>query len=242
MKNALKMQAFIGLLMIVLCFGSVPAIAQQKTTAAQKTAPAQKKNPTVQKSSAKSSSTASTMSATTRIKNWPKDAKMAAEATIKKYGQPSESTPSMLVWYNNGPWKKTIVFKEEMKHDFPMAHKDVLQQCIQHDVPIDMYDELAAYDGSVVVERTNGTLSARCDKEEANFLALNLAHDIINGKRTVEDARMMYAKTITGLMNGEKSDYTSGLMFKPEMRSGDSDKPASKDMMMNGKGMEDKKN
>ena len=43
---------------------------------------------------------------------------------------------------------------------------------------------LAAYDGSVVVNRTNGEYQPRCDLEAANFLALNLAHEIILGKRS----------------------------------------------------------
>jgi hypothetical protein len=33
----------------------------------------------------------------------------------------------------------------------------------------------------VIVERTKGELSARCEGEEANFLAINLAHQIVTG-------------------------------------------------------------
>jgi len=35
-------------------------------------------------------------------------------------------------------------------------------------------------------------IAARCDKEEPNFLAINLAHEIITGKRSVDErARSM---------------------------------------------------
>ena len=37
-------------------------------------------------------------------------------------------------------------------------------------------------DGSVSVHRTVGEISAKCDFEGANFLALNLANDVITGK------------------------------------------------------------
>jgi hypothetical protein len=53
-------------------------------------------------------------------------------------------------------------------------------------VPPDKFDELAEYDGSVIVERTKGEIAARCDLEGANFLALNLAHEIVTGKRSVD--------------------------------------------------------
>ena len=40
-----------------------------------------------------------------------------------------------------------------------------------------MFDELAAFDGAVIVERTKGEMSARCDREAANVLALNLVSE-----------------------------------------------------------------
>ncbi|MGQ0560790.1 MAG: hypothetical protein ACT443_02830 [Gemmatimonadota bacterium] len=70
------------------------------------------------------------------------------------------------------------------------------QRPVETHEPWDKFDDLAAYDGSVIAERTKGVLSARCDKEGANFLALNLAHEIVTGRRTVEDARARYAEEI----------------------------------------------
>jgi hypothetical protein len=113
---------------------------------------------------------------------------------IEKYGQPDEVTAMRLVWHDNGPWKRTIVTKEETDHAFPMPHKDVLEQVIDYRVPTDKVDDLAKYDGSVIVERTKGELSARCDKEEANYLALNLANDVATGKKSPADAREQYAE------------------------------------------------
>lgn len=156
---------------------------------------------------------------------WPENSKKAAKSIIDKYGEPDESTKSMLIWNNTGPWKKIIVYREEVEHLFPMEHKDVLEQVIDFKVPLDKYDDLASYDGSVIIERTKGEISARCDKEAANYLALNLANDIINGERNIQDARKFYHETIMKVMKGETPEYTKKLMFEAHQNSADPDKP-----------------
>lgn len=147
------------------------------------------------------------------INNWPETAKAAAKAMMEKYGEPTEHTPSMLIWKDSGPFTHTIVYKEEIDHDFPMPHKDVLEQFINYDIPADKFDELATFDGSVIAERTRGIMSARCDKEAANLLALNLAHDIIEDKRTVDEARDYYANAMMEMLKGNKGEYLKGLQF-----------------------------
>ncbi|MFD2515823.1 hypothetical protein ACFSRY_18265 [Pontibacter locisalis] len=149
------------------------------------------------------------------VKDWPETAKMAANNTMEKYGQPHGITPHMLVWHDTGPFKRTIVYKEEVQHDFPMPHKDVLEQFVNYQVPADKFDELAMYDGSVIAERTKGELSARCDKEGANILALNLADDIIKDKRTVDEARQFYADAIMQMLEGQAPAYMQSLQFSP---------------------------
>ena len=57
------------------------------------------------------------------IEQWPATSKMAAENTITFYGPPNEATPSRLIWYNNGPWKRTIAYRDEVPHDFPEPSK-----------------------------------------------------------------------------------------------------------------------
>jgi hypothetical protein len=113
----------------------------------------------------------------------------------------------------------------EIEHRFPAPHKDVLEQFVDYQVPADKFDELAMYDGSVIAERTKGELSARCDKEEANILALNLADEVVTGKRSVEDARMYYGEQIMLLKQGQSSPYLSKLRFDMKQRTADADKP-----------------
>ncbi len=167
------------------------------------------------------------MSADNIIANWPAKPQEVARMVIARYGQPNETTASMLIWNNNGPWTRTIVYREEVPHSFPMPHPDLLEQFIDYRVPTARFSALAAYDGSVIVERTKGEMSARCDKEEMNILALNLAHDIVTGKRSVEDARRFYAETAMAFMRGQRPPYTQRLQFEAS-RSGtaDPDTPA----------------
>ena len=164
---------------------------------------------------------------TGRMSGWHEASQKAAAMMVEKYGQPAEETATMLVWHNAGPWKRTVISKEAVQHDFPMPHPDVMEQVINYEVPADKFDELAAYDGSVIVERTKGEISARCDKEAANFLALNLAHDIVTGKQTVAGARQEYAAQIKAMMAKQPAPYTEGLKFDvPTRNVGFSDEPA----------------
>lgn len=161
------------------------------------------------------------------VDGWPSTAQSAARAAMEKYGMPDEATPTRLIWHDSGPWKRSIVYREEVQHDFPMPHKDVWEQFIDYSVPADKFDELAMYDGSVIVERTKGEMSARCDKEGANFLAINLANDIVTGRRTVEEARRMYAETMMQVMKGSMPEYTRGFAFTlPRGNTGYADRPA----------------
>ncbi len=148
------------------------------------------------------------------IAAWPEASRMAAMDMMRKYGPPQEVTASMLLWRNNGPWKWTKVSRDTIPHSFPMPHPDLLEQAIAYQVPLGKYDDLARYDGSVVAERTKGEISARCDKEGANFLAINLANDVATGRRGVADARAYYARAIKQFMSSGRMDpYMQGLRF-----------------------------
>ncbi len=96
------------------------------------------------------------------MNGWSDASKMAVMDMKKKYGEPAEKTATMMIWNNTGQWKRTIIYAKEFKHDFPIPHTDVMQQFIDYDVPPEKVTELAHYDGSVVCNRTNGEISARC--------------------------------------------------------------------------------
>ncbi|MGI8899196.1 MAG: hypothetical protein ACR2IB_12475 [Pyrinomonadaceae bacterium] len=145
------------------------------------------------------------------ISGWKAMPQEVARTVIAKYGLPQEATAMRLVWHNNGPWKRTELVNEEIPHNFPKPHPDMLKQTISYQVPPDKFDELAEYDGSVIVERTKGEIAARCDKEGANFLALNLANDIVTGKKSAKEARKFYAEAIREMKHLE---YLQGFLFQ----------------------------
>jgi hypothetical protein len=220
-------------LLIALGLISMEVIAQTQTTTPKSTSPS-----TNRQDRSTGNTGMDRKSVDNLIDSWPETSKRAAREMMDKYGQPNESTQSLLIWNNNGPWKRTIVYKEEVRHLFPMPHMDVVEQVLDYKVPAEMVDEITMYDGSVVFKRTNGEIAARCDREMANMLALNLANDVATGKRTSEDARKFYAETMMQAMNGQASDYTQKLTFNPGRNTADPDQAVMdmKDM----KGMMDR--
>jgi hypothetical protein len=155
------------------------------------------------------------------LNSWPEASRKAVEEVTGKYGEPDGVTEKELTWYDAGVWKRIRISSQETDHEFPIKHTDMLEMTIQYDVPEDKMDELGAFDGSITFDKTQGFMSARCDMEKNNFLALNLAHDIIEDKKTVEEARTAYAYAIKEMMNGGTPEYQQGLTFSPEPQAGD---------------------
>ncbi len=148
------------------------------------------------------------------IKNWPKEPRESAERLIKEYGEPTEYSDALLTWQDTPDgWKRTELSNVETPHNFPSPHKDILEQFIDYKVPLGMFSTLAAFDGSVVVDRTRGEMSARCCGTSMNFVAVNLAHDIITGKRSVELARAEYTELYEANLKEEKPPYTQAFQF-----------------------------
>lgn len=154
------------------------------------------------------------MSASQVIAQWPADARKAAQKTIVLHGRPDEITPSTLTWHNSGPWKRLVASRTPFLHKFPAPHPDSLEGVIDYQVPENKFDDLARFDGSIIVERTKGEMSARCDADTHNFLALNLAHDIVTGKKTVGQARAFYGRAVKMEMDeGKLHPYLMKFMF-----------------------------
>ena len=155
------------------------------------------------------------------VSTWPEQSREAAQLVIDKYGEPQEATASLLIWHHPGPWKRMTATAEFSEHRFPSPHNDSVESVMEFRVPPEKVSELVAFDGSVVVDRTQGELSARCHDEEANNLALNLAHDIINNERDVADARQYYAKEFLDYRRGRPTPYMNELRFQSEQNAAD---------------------
>ena len=150
------------------------------------------------------------------IRDWPDASREAARAMIQRYGQPDETSNMALVWVQNDPWHHTMVLREPVQHNFPMPHEDVLAQTVFLDVPEGKFDDIARFDGSVILDRTKGTITARCDSEEANTLAINLARRISNDDLDVEEAREEYARLMRNFQqDGRRNASLRRLQFEP---------------------------
>jgi hypothetical protein len=148
------------------------------------------------------------------IKEWPAMSTKSVKQMVDAYGPPNEAIPSRMIWYNNGKWKRTIVYRDEIPHNFPQPHSDTLEQFIDYHVPPEKFSEIAKFDGSVIVERTKGEVSARCDMEAANILALNMMHKIVTGEFSAEKAREVYSEQTAAYVMNRPAPYAEKLQFE----------------------------
>ena len=149
------------------------------------------------------------------IADWPEESREAAMLVIDRYGDPDEIAETLLIWHRPGPWKRIVASKVFYRHNFPAPHIDAVESFIDYRVPPEKFSELAMFDGSIVAERTAGEVSARCHDEQANFLALNLMHDIVLGTKTIQQARDYYAKEFLDYRRKRPTPYMERLRFTP---------------------------
>ena len=160
------------------------------------------------------------------IEDWPAAPRKIAEQMIGKYGPPNEATPTRLFWYRVGPWKRMEVSADPVVHNWPAPHEDFFTQVIDYRVPPEMAHLIAMFDGSILVDRTRGEVWARCDTEAANVLGLNMVHEIVTGKRTVEEARETSSQHTVAYNLGRPAPYAEKLQFEvPDGGTEDLDEP-----------------
>jgi hypothetical protein len=164
---------------------------------------------------------------------WPEASRLAANNMITKYGLPAEVSRTQLIWYNTAPFKRTIVYRDEIAHNFPLPHTDVIEQVVDYRVPSSKVDELINFDGSIKVDRTRGELSSSNEKEEMNFLVINLADEIIRGEKTVEEAREAYSRLARAFDFGSTNQYINNLTFTPKNETADEDQSMMRDDQLN---------
>jgi hypothetical protein len=149
----------------------------------------------------------------TVLVTWPEGTKITAQALIYKYGEPDGVADDRLIWMDKGRWSRVTLFREGVTDDFPTTHTNVVENSIHYTVPLDKEGEILKFDSALTSDRTAGTLSVRSDSEQANILALNLADEISQGKRTVESARVFMRDTLRKAQAGKSSRYTERLLF-----------------------------
>lgn len=157
------------------------------------------------------------------LQDWPQEAREAAELVVQTHGDPDEVTESLLVWHNPGPWKRMFATRSFDEHNFPVPHTDSVTSVLDYHVPPEHMEALARFDGSVTVDRTAGEILARCHDEQANNLAVNLAHDLVTGAKTVEEARAYYGEEFLGFRRGDRTPYMDALRVERQQDTADPD-------------------
>lgn len=147
------------------------------------------------------------------IRQWPQQASATAKLMIEAYGKPDQFDANSLVWFNNGSWKRTIVYRKALRRGPGGKDGAFLQQTIGYLLPADRVASLERFSPMISVSATGGELSFISESEATNRLALNLADEIVTGKRTVADARSFFAKTHRLANAGKSSSYLEGLRF-----------------------------
>jgi hypothetical protein len=148
------------------------------------------------------------------IDSWPAPQQNVARQMLDKYGPPNEATPTRLFWHRNGPWKRTELTSDAVVHHWPTPHTDFLTQYLNYRVPPELTHLITMFDGSIVVDRTRGEVAARCDSEAANVLGLNMVHELVTGKRTVQEARHTSEQSTVAYNAGREAPYAERLLFE----------------------------
>ena len=136
---------------------------------------------------------------------WPSLPRLLARQMIEKYGPPQAILADRLRWNSQRPWTRISVFD---------AEASPLEQVVAYDGPAYKLEKSVLFPYGSRAYAFNGELAARSNGEELNRLCLNLADDIARGRRTPEDARRFYLRTIDLAVSGKSSPYMERLLFE----------------------------
>jgi hypothetical protein len=147
------------------------------------------------------------------IRDWPEHPRLVARAMMEKYGPPDLLGPTFMEWAPNSSWLRIVVFRFAAATD-PTGEDEVLAQSVSYVVPQSKRDALSEFGHNLRYDPQSFELTSRSASEEANFLALNLADDIVGGRKEVDDAVRFFRKTLAQAQAGRWSPYLEKLLFK----------------------------
>ena len=155
-------------------------------------------------------------SAASVIIRWPEKSRDLAGLFLEKYGIPDEIVSSQLSWNDRRPWSKVVVFRDPVG----AGRADHLLESVAYGkVPLDRWRELSALGHGAAYDPVTQELSARTDAEGTNYLAVNLADEVIRGRRSASSARDFYDAALNFSFYGKSSPYMSRLLFRPRRRT-----------------------
>lgn len=161
---------------------------------------------------------------------WPQSSVTAATEMIAKHGEPKEVTDDTLIWRKVAPFEKIVVNKKVYSSKFPVLHQNAVAHTVTYKVPVNKVEEVRKLSSDIMIDSTKGEMTASGDSESMNRLALNLAHDVITGKLTPEQARTRYGEETLNFMDGNKTAYTQTLNFGQQINTSEKGESITKKM------------
>jgi hypothetical protein len=137
---------------------------------------------------------------------------MAAQNMIERYGLPDEVRPNAVTWFDAGPWKRIEVRNVRP----PLVDTEdlgIIEETIAYPLAPSQAASVLLVDSSLAYNAREQQLSASADREELNYLRLNLADEVANGRATPEQARATFARVVDLEQSGKSSPYMRGLLF-----------------------------
>lgn len=161
----------------------------------------------------------------TIILHWPTYSYRLARMMLTEYGQPLEASDHRLTWLDNGPWKRTVVYRKPPKERALAGDSGRLEQTVAYRVPPDRLGDLGRFDMDIEADKETGRLTAISDSESENFLILNLADEVIQGRRSPKSAQDFRRKQLSLRDAGKTSPYLERLLFVPGRAGVDPESP-----------------
>ncbi len=144
------------------------------------------------------------------VRPWLAGPRETLKLMMERYGPPNALGEGTATWYERGPWKRiTIHGRERLSY---------LEQTVRYHVPAEATQALAEFDHGLRFDREKEELSATSNSEALNYLALNLADDLVSARREAPEAREFYAQTARLAAAGKSSPYLERLLFDPYPR------------------------
>lgn len=146
--------------------------------------------------------------------NWSDYSRLQAARLMEKYGPPDKVGHAELVWSGREPWSRIRVWDVTPYYDSSLGDPN-LEQAVYYPVLPGQRGALKALPGKVRVSRDGTEISARGGSEPANLLSLNLADEVLSGRRSPAEAAGFYDSTLKLSVSGKSSPYLERLLFTP---------------------------
>ncbi len=148
---------------------------------------------------------------------WSEPSRLAARRVMALYGPPDEVGAGRLTWRGNGPWKRTVVRNRPRSYAGDRGEDlGVLEQTVDYGLTPEEAVGLAPFSRRLRLDPGRMEMTSRSDREETNFLRLNLADDVLRGRMTAWEAKDSFERVLRLESSGKTSRYLLELSFGPK--------------------------